>query len=75
MESLLYKFKAIKNGSGHKFTGEEQLKRQVDALYGLVANLYGSDNTVLRAGKLNALKLMRSDKFEERALALQKLVF
>ncbi|HAG10681.1 MAG TPA: ATP-dependent protease, Lon family [Desulfotomaculum sp.] len=75
MESLLSKFKAIKNGSGHKFTGEEQLKRQVDALYGLVANLYGSDKIVLRAGKLNALKLMRSDKFEERALALQKLVF
>jgi len=75
MESLLSKFKAIKNGSGYKFTGEEQLRRQVDALYGLVANLYGSDKLVLRAGKLNALKLMRSDKLEERVLALQKLVF
>ncbi len=54
--------------------GRDQLKRQVNALYNLVANLYGSDKLVLRAGKLNALQLMRSDLLEERVLALQRLV-
>ncbi|MCG9969009.1 Lon family ATP-dependent protease [Pelotomaculum terephthalicicum JT] len=52
-----------------------QLKRQVNVLYDLLANLYGSDKLVLRAGKLEALQLMRSEKLEERVLALQKLVF
>lgn len=55
--------------------GADQLQRQVNALYNLVASLYGSDKLVLRAGKLNALQLMRSEKLEERVLALQKLVF
>lgn len=32
----------------------------------------GSDRLVLKAGKLNALKLMRSDNRNERVLALQK---
>ncbi len=54
--------------------GRDKLKRQVNALYNLVANLYGSDKLVLRAGKLNALQLMRSDLLEERVLALQRLV-
>lgn len=75
MESFLTKFKTSKSKAGYKFAGEEQLRRQVNALYGLVANLYGSDKLVLRAGKLNALQLMRSVRLEERVLALQKLVF
>jgi ATP-dependent Lon protease len=75
MESFLARFKASKSRAGNKFAGEEQLRRQVNALYGLVANLYSSDKLVLRAGKLNALQLMRSERLEERVLALQKLVF
>jgi ATP-dependent Lon protease len=54
---------------------DEQLVRQVAAVYALLSNLYGADKLVLKAGKLDALKLMRSDKLEERILALQRIVF
>jgi len=54
---------------------EEQLGRQVAAIFALLANLYGSDKLVLKAGKLEALKLMRSSVLEERILALQRIVF
>ncbi|HBE06944.1 MAG TPA: ATP-dependent protease, Lon family [Firmicutes bacterium] len=54
---------------------DDQLRRQVAALYALLANIYGTDKLVLKAGKLEALNLMRSDVLEERVLALQRLVF
>ncbi len=59
---------------GTKLSGEEQLKRQVTAVYGLLANLMGSDKLVMKAGKLDALHLMRSERLEERVLALKKIV-
>lgn len=69
----------IKGGTKKESVGMpgemDQLHRQVNALYSLVASLYGSDKLVLRAGKLNALQLMRSERLEERVLALQKLIF
>jgi ATP-dependent Lon protease len=54
---------------------EEQLKREVAAIFALLSNLYGSDKLVLKAGKLEALKLMRSEILEERVLALQRIIF
>lgn len=54
---------------------EEKLKKQVNALYSLLSNLYGSDKVVLRAGKLEALRLIRSRNLGDRVLALQRLVF
>lgn len=54
---------------------EEQLSRQVAAVFALLSNLYGSDKLVLKAGKLEALKLMRSEVLEEKVLALQRIVF
>ena len=59
---------------GHKLSGEEQLRRQVTAIYGLLANMMGSDKLVMKAGKLDALQLMRSEHLEERVLALKKIV-
>ncbi len=56
-------------------TAVEQLKRQVASLYGLYSGLIGSEKVVLKAGKLDALDLLRSDSLPERVLALQKLVF
>lgn len=58
-----------------RFSTEDQLQRQVTAIYSLLANLYGSDKLVMKAGKLDALKLMRSKTLEERVLALQRLVY
>ena len=59
---------------GLKLSGEEQLKRQVTAIYGLLANMMGSDRLVMRAGKLDALHLMRSEDLPERVQGLQKIV-
>ncbi|MCL6447237.1 MAG: Lon family ATP-dependent protease [Armatimonadetes bacterium] len=75
MKSLMKKFKYTGEEPGSRYQGEKQLERQVNALYGLVANLYGTDKLVLRAGKVNALQLMRSEHLGERVLALQRLVF
>lgn len=54
---------------------EEQLSRQVAAVFALLSNIYGSDKLILKAGKLEALKLMRSEVLEEKVLALQRIVF
>lgn len=75
MKSLIRKLMARGEYKlGHKLSGEEQLRRQVTAMYGLLANLMGSDKLVMRAGKLDALQLMRSERLEERVLALKKIV-
>ncbi len=77
MKSFLEKFvkSAGKTGLAEKLTEEEQLRRQVSALFGLLSNIYGSDKLVLKAGKLEALNAMRSGVLEEQVLALQKLVY
>ncbi|MCW2278230.1 Lon family ATP-dependent protease [Heliophilum fasciatum] len=54
---------------------EDALMRQVDALFGILSEMYGADKLVLRASKLEILPMMRSSKLEERVLALQKLVY
>ncbi|MCL0063540.1 ATP-dependent protease, Lon family, partial [Peptococcaceae bacterium] len=76
MKNFLEKFiSSSSKETARRFSEQEQLRRRVNALYGLVSNIYGSEKLVLRAGKLGILDLMRSDKLEERVLALQKLVF
>lgn len=47
---------------------------EVDALYSLLANFYGSDKLVLKATRLEALGLIRSDNIQERAAGLLKIV-
>ena len=54
---------------------EDQLQRQVTALFNLLGSLYGPDRLVLKASKLGALSLIRSSSLGERVLALQRLVF
>jgi len=49
--------------------------RHVTALFEMLANLVGGDKLVLKAGKLDALKLMRSRSLADRILALQRLTF
>lgn len=53
----------------------EPMRRQVGALFGLLTNIWGPERLVLKAGKLEALPLMKSEMVEEQVLALQKLVF
>lgn len=58
-----------------KHGGDDGVRRYVAALYEVLSNTIGADKMVLRAGKLNALKFMRSSALPERILALQRLVF
>jgi len=74
MKSFLKKVK-IKSEPGTRFKEQDQLPRQVNSLFNVLADIYGSDKIVLRAGKMNVLQMMRSEYLPERALALQKLVF
>ena len=58
-----------------KYGGEEEVRRHLDALYDVLTGVLGAEKIVLRAGKLGALKGMRSDRVGDRILALQRLVF
>ncbi|GEA14605.1 ATP-dependent protease, Lon family protein [Moorella sp. E308F] len=51
------------------------LDRQVAALYGVLCDIYGTEKVVLRASKLEALDLIRSDDLAARVLALEKLIY
>lgn len=55
--------------------GANQLGRRVAALYEILGELFGADQLVLRASKLEALELLRSPRLAERVLGLQKLVY
>ena len=52
----------------------EEIDKEIDAVYGILVDIIGSDKLVLKAGKLDAMQLMRSDHRGERVLALQKIV-
>jgi ATP-dependent Lon protease len=57
-----------------KFGVEDELSRYVGALYDMLGSVIGQDKVVLRAGKVNALKLMRSQNLPDRLCGLQRLV-
>jgi ATP-dependent Lon protease len=58
-----------------KYGVEDELNRYVSALYEMLADVIGSEKLVLRAGKVSALKMMRSQSFPDRLCALSRLVF
>ena len=58
-----------------KFGVEDELSRYVSALYEMLSSVIGQDKVVLRAGKVNALKMMRSQNLPDRLCGLQRLVF
>lgn len=62
------------NNSNERIVDDEEWQREVDALYSLLSNFYGADRLVLKASKLEALDLMRSDNLSERIAALEKLI-
>lgn len=61
--------------SPKNMTPEEEMRRQVGALYGLLAQVWGPERLVLKAGKLEALPLMKSETVEDQVIALQRLVY
>ncbi len=54
---------------------EEILRRQVGALFGFLASIYGAEKLVLKAGKLGALSGMKSKDLLQQVTALQKVVY
>lgn len=50
-------------------------ERQARVLLGFLSNLWGPDQLVLRAGKLEALALLRSENLSDKLVALQRLVY
>lgn len=76
LKKLLQKLMVIPTSKlPEKLENEEAYRRQVAALFGILSSLYGPDKLILRAGKLDALTLMRSSHIEDRVLALQRIVF
>ncbi|MBR0324986.1 MAG: sigma 54-interacting transcriptional regulator, partial [Selenomonadales bacterium] len=57
------------------FDQKDQLERQVAVLFNVLSTVVGAEQVILRAGKLGCLELIRSERLEDRILALQKLVF
>jgi ATP-dependent Lon protease len=58
-----------------KYGVEDELNRVVSALYAMLGEAIGQDKVVLRAGKVSALKMMRSQNLSDRLAALARLVF
>lgn len=58
----------------HPEQDEQALLRRVSALYEALANIHGPDRLVLKAGRLEALALMRSEDLACQVLGLQRLV-
>ena len=53
---------------------ETDLDREISALYGILVDVMGSDRLVLQAGKMDALRYMRSTDPAERVLALRRIL-
>lgn len=69
-------FKKKKQSMVIETTGrmESDLDREISALYAVLAELMGSDRLVIQAGKMDALRYMRSQIPGERVLALKRIL-
>lgn len=73
MKGILTKWLNHKDLS-ERLPDEEEWSREVEALYVLLSNYYGTDKLVLKASRLEALKLMRSNELVERVTGLRKIL-
>ncbi len=53
---------------------ETDIDREISALYTIIIDAMGSDRLVLQAGKMDALKFLRSNDPGERVLALRRIL-
>ncbi|MBE8952595.1 MAG: ATP-dependent protease, Lon family [Quinella sp. 1Q7] len=68
---MFRKFFGGKNNSPRQ---ESDIEREIAALYAILADAMGSDRLVLQAGKMDALRYMRSADPAERVLALRRIL-
>ncbi len=64
-----------KGGQASNVEPEEMFRRQVGALFGFLASIYGPEKLVLKAGKFGALSGMKSGDLRQQVLALQKVIY
>lgn len=62
-------------GLDHLEFDENSINHKISVMFDLLSELHGSEQLVLKAGKLNALDLMDSNKISERLTALARLVY
>ena len=53
---------------------ETELDREISALYAILVDVIGSDRLIIQAGKMDALRYMRSENPGERLLALRRIL-
>ena len=63
-----------KNSPQKPIRHETELDREISALYAILVDAMGSDRLVLQAGKMDALRYMRSSDPGERVLALRRIL-
>lgn len=71
----MHLFERFSAASGEEIGPREQARLKVGAFFDLLAEIHGPDRLVLKAGKLDALRLMRSGSLEDQLLALLRLVY
>lgn len=69
-------FGKSKNKSLDRPTADlHSINKKISVLFELLSELHGSEQLILKAGKLDALQLMDSSKVTERLVALERLVY
>lgn len=53
----------------------DEYEQRIDLMLAMLSEYYGTDKLVIKAGKMDALQLVRSPYKAERLLALQKIMF
>ncbi len=59
---------------GTQKASQDPLDREIDTIFNLLVEEWGADQIVIKAGKLDAMALLRSEKRGERVLAMERLV-
>lgn len=62
------------NEAAAKKNPPDPLDREIDTIFSLLIEEWGADQIVIKAGKLDAMALLRSEKRGERVLAMERLV-
>lgn len=61
--------------SKHKNDSSNPLIKDIKSVYNVLLKVIGSEKLVLKAGKLDAVNLLRSNDYKERVLALQRIIY
>lgn len=62
------------NEAAEKKPPQDPLDREIETIFNLLVEEWGADQIVIKAGKLDAMALLRSEKRGERVLAMERLV-